>query len=379
MMAGLYIHIPFCAGKCPYCDFVSIPWRSGSEEAYICALMREMTCLARLPEVSGLVFDTLYIGGGTPTVIPVRSLLAIIEAALASFSWNLAQPEITVEANPETLAQEMARELRASGVNRLSVGVQDLSEKGLKVLGRHHTVSDAVAACRVARDAGFPVLGVDLIYGWPGHEKQEWKRTLETLAAFVPDHISCYELTIEENTAFGRAAAEGMLRLPGQERLLVLTDLMERFLSALGYEQYEISNFALPGRRCRHNLNYWENGPYLGLGCSAVSFLPPCRSRNTGDVARYIRNVLATGSSVEDIETLDPEARFRESMILGLRLTEGILMTDFYRRWGFHPLSYYGETMETFFASGLLAQHGDRLLLTDRGRRIANRVLRELV
>lgn len=378
-MAGLYIHVPFCRRKCLYCDFVSGPWDEEVMKRYFPALLKEMECSSRTKEVSSLCFDTIYIGGGTPSVAPAIYLERLIQKALDAFSWDTGEVEITVEANPESMSHEWLEAIGRCGVNRLSIGFQAMSEDGLLRLGRPHTVSQAVEAYEAARRHGFRLVSVDLIYGWPGQTVSEWESTLEMVTSLGPDHISCYELSVEENTPFYEMVKNEELFLPEEDLILELTDLTEGYLASEGYRQYEISNFALPGKECRHNLNYWDNGPYLGLGASAVSFVPPVRYKNMDHVPDYIRHVQKHGSAVDETEELDPEGRFRESVIFGLRLKKGLVLCELKKKWGIDPLDYYGETLSRLVDSGLLKVDGGRLFLSDRGRRIANYVLSELV
>ncbi len=376
-MAGLYIHIPFCKTKCPYCDFVSGPFPVEIQKRYVGALLREIETTSQEAEAS--CFDTLYIGGGTPTVLPVEWLVSILEKTFDLFSWSDIHPEVTIEANPGSVTERGLRELRAAGVNRISLGVQSLSPGGLKVLGRSHSVSDSLSAYRYAREVGFPLVSLDLIYGLPGQDVEGWHKDLEGAISLGPDHISCYELTVEGDTPLKRAVLRGEVVLPDEETVLEMTDLTEDLLARNGYRQYEISNFAIPGRECRHNINYWENGAYLGLGCSAVSFLPPYRERNIRDIFGYIESVRDTGRAIEEQEVLDTEARFRESVTLALRLIRGISLPEFSEKWRYDPIIYYGDTLKVLLARGLLALEDQHLFLTREGRRLANVVLSELV
>ncbi len=378
-MAGLYIHVPFCRRKCFYCDFVSGPWDEEVMKRYFSALLKEMECSGQTKGMPSLCFDTIYIGGGTPSVAPAIYLERLIQKAFDVFTWDTGEVEITVEANPESMSHEWLEAIARCGVNRLSIGFQAMSEDGLLRLGRPHTVSQAVEAYEAARRQGFPLVSVDLIYGWPGQTVSEWESTLEMVISLGPDHISCYELSVEENTPFYEMVKNEELFLPDEDLILELTDLTEGYLASEGYRQYEISNFALPGKECRHNLNYWANGPYLGLGASAVSFVPPVRYKNMDHVPDYIRHVQKHGSAVDETEELDPEGRFRESVILGLRLKKGLVLCELKKKWGIDPLDYYGETLSRLVDSGLLKVDGGRLFLSDRGRRIANYVLSELV
>lgn len=378
-MAGLYIHVPFCSKKCPYCDFVSGPFPVEVQVEYLKAVRKEIAFMARRPDVSSMSFDTLYVGGGTPSVVPVRKLVSVLEAANDSFSWSNTPLEITVEANPESVTKEGLEELMRAGVNRLSLGIQDLSDNGLKALGRSHSVSDAFRAYGHAREAGFSAISLDLIYGFPGQSVKHWQQTLEQAVSLLPDHISCYELTVEKDTPLERAVSQGVVKLPEEDTVIALTDLTEDFLSDNGYEQYEISNFALYGKECRHNITYWENGAYLGIGCSSVSFLPPRRDRNTTDLQRYIDLMTKGRRAVDMSEVLDPETRFRESVVLALRLVKGISLHEFSARWGYDPVKYYGEKLSMPVERELIALDDNRLMLTKKGRRLADTVLSELV
>ena len=378
-MAGLYIHIPFCNKKCPYCDFVSGPFPGEVKSRYINALLMELDSYAKRDDIRELTFDTLYIGGGTPSTVPAECIAQVIDAAFLSLPWSRYGIETTVEANPGSVTAEWLKIMRAAGVNRLSLGVQSLSDNGLLALGRRHTVRDAMNAFQTARDAGFKAIGVDLIYGWPGDSPDQWQETLEKAVSFGPEHISCYELTIEDGTSFKAWIEQGRVTLPDEEIILALTGMAEGFLSEAGYKQYEISNFAYPGFECRHNLSYWRNRAYLGLGCSAVSYLPPVRHKNETDIFFYMDAVFSGRAPIGSNEVLDEDARFRESVVMGLRLVDGILLKGFKREWGHDVLSYYKDELVWLVANGLISHDAERLFLTVRGRRLANLVLSRLV
>ncbi|MGQ9812593.1 MAG: radical SAM family heme chaperone HemW [Dissulfurimicrobium sp.] len=378
-MAGLYIHIPFCNNKCPYCDFVSGSFPIEVKRRYMNALLRELDIYAKRDDICNLTFDTMYIGGGTPSTFPAEDLVQVIDAAFLGLSWSCYDVEITVEANPESVTAEWLKIMKAAGVNRLSLGVQSLSDNGLLALGRRHTVRDAINAFQMARDAGFKVIGVDLIYGWPGDSDDQWLETLEKAVSLCPEHISCYELTIEDGTSFKTWIEQRRVTLPDEETILVLTDMAEEFLSKAGYKQYEISNFARPGLECRHNLLYWRNGVYLGLGCSAVSYIPPVRHKNETDVFFYMDTVFSGRVPIESSEALDEDARFRESVVMGLRLVDGIQLKTFQREWGYDVLAYYKDELVWLVANGLIFHDAERLFLTRHGRRLANLVLSRLV
>ncbi|NDY42673.1 radical SAM family heme chaperone HemW [Dissulfurirhabdus thermomarina] len=376
-MAGLYVHVPFCATKCPYCDFVSAPASGRVKARYLEALRAEARRMAEAPEVRRLTFSTLYVGGGTPTTLPADALADLVRELLAAFTWGDA-PEVTVEANPESTTREGLARLKAAGVNRVSIGLQGMSDRALRVLGRPHDASQGRAAVAAAAGAGLRV-GVDLIFGWPGQDPAEWMAALEAVVELGPEHVSAYELSVEAGTPLAAAVQAGRLRLPGQALRSRLTDLAEDILEAHGYRQYEISNFARPGGACRHNLNYWDEGPYLGLGAAAASFLPPARVRNVPDTLAYIDRVLRGEDPREEREELDPEARFREAVVLALRTRDGIDPERFRRRWGLDPAAYYGRRLVRLVEAGLLEADAAGIRLTRRGRRLANQVWMELV
>ena len=376
--AGLYIHVPFCRSKCPYCSFVSVVPTGSLQESYVRALKREMRLWARSRRVSGLVFDTLYIGGGTPTCLPAEEVSRIVREALDLFRWEPGPVEVTVEANPETLDRAYLRALRHARVTRVSIGLQALCKEGLDVLGRRHGVEQGVRAVEWALDAGL-VVSVDLIYGWPGQELGGWTRTLETVASLGPQHVSCYELTPEPGTPLFRKVHSGAVSLPGEELVLSMWERVEDVAGLRGYVHYEISNYALDGFECRHNLKYWKGAPYLGIGCSASSYIHPARWTNVRDVARYVTCVEHGLEWVADREVLDRWARFRESVVLGLRLLSGVKRDEWVKNWGADPVKYYGDILYSLRDKGLLHVDEDVVKLTRAGSRLANLVMSELV
>jgi oxygen-independent coproporphyrinogen-3 oxidase len=378
-MAGLYIHLPFCSKKCPYCAFVSAPFSKDEEELYVNAVIKEMELIHKEGETSSWKFKTLYAGGGTPTCLETKNLITILENAFTLFFSYPQSCEVTIEGNPESATPEKLKTLKDTGVNRLSLGFQSLSEEGLKALGRSHTVNQAVNAYEDARRTGFENINIDLIYGWPGQDVNSWKRDLELLTPLSPEHISCYELTIEPGTPFSSAYEKGILKLPEEEEILSMMEITEEFLSTKGYRQYEISNFAREGYACIHNLNYWNNSPYSGIGCSSVSYIPPKRRKNTDDLATYAKKLNSFQLPVHEEESLDLEARFRETVIIKLRTTDGLNLTEIRQKFAIDIWDYYDDLLKRNMELNLMETVGDRLFLTKKGRRIANFVLKDLV
>ncbi len=373
---GIYVHIPFCRRKCPYCDFVSGSYSQAFHLPYIQAVCREATL--RSARVSSLCFQTLYVGGGTPSLLACHELRPLFETIRSVFHWH-ETVEATIEVNPDSASLEWMSACRDMGINRISIGVQSLSHAGLQVLGRVHDLAQAVRAYEIARTVGFDVVSLDLIYGWPGQRLQDLKRELDMLVCLAPDHVSCYQLTLESETPMERMYREGLLPVIEEDAILQLTDYIEDFLCNHGYNLYEISNLARPGFECRHNLNYWGNGEYLGLGCAAVSFLQGERISNTSDLNRYVQSTALNSLPVAGVDRLDREGRFREAVMLGLRRTAGIDFAEIEMNFYLNPLEYYGDILYELLDIGLLEMADGRLFLSRKGRRLANQVFMRLI
>ena len=341
---GLYVHIPFCLRKCSYCDFYSVTER-GRASKYRAALLEE------LAEYS-CRFDTVFVGGGTPTAMGE-------ELALLCRSLPKAE-EFTVEANPGTLTPELLRDLRAAGVNRLSLGVQSFVDSELAALGRIHSAAQAEEAFFMAREAGFDNINIDLMLAVPGQTAESLGRSLARIRALSPEHVSAYSLIIEEGTPF----YENTPDLPDEDEERDLYHQAREAFEAMGLGQYEISNFARSGCECRHNLKYWSGGEYVGIGAAAASFCGGERYKNAPDLDLY----LAGGGRKIEREAVDEDELLREKFWLGLRKTGGV--------------EYFGEfpdEVERLAAQGLLEIRGNRLRLTRRGLDLANIVFAEFV
>ncbi len=386
---GLYLHIPFCVHKCAYCDFVSYAGRESSIQEYITALQQEIEWYYQHNILEKFQFFTLYIGGGTPS-LATHELLSFLEAYYSRLGL---QPdnEITIEVNPGTIRFPQFRQLRQTGINRVSIGVQSFRNRELRQLGRIHSAETAVSCFRAARNAGFQNISLDLMFGLPDSHPLHWEENLQQAISLRPEHISLYDLTIEEGTLFWQQQQRGTLVLPDEETQLNLYQTGCQLLIQAGYEQYEISNFALPGYRSRHNQIYWRNEDYIGLGAGAHSYLRGCRYWNTPILDDYMsRSEQMTFSqkgalehvyplTVEGHECLDKKNTIGETTMMNLRILDGMDLHRFHQRFGQAFETVYQETFGKLHALGLLEITEDRLRLTPRGILLSNEVFREFV
>jgi oxygen-independent coproporphyrinogen-3 oxidase len=394
MRAGIYIHIPFCVRKCHYCDFYSLPVSEENGpreephdpadtarrqtpsriEAFTAALCREIEMTAEAHSVQ-VPFEapTLFFGGGTPSLVPVAQLARMLECVRRHF--RLApDAEITLEANPESITPEKARAYRELGINRVSLGVQSFDDRLLARLGRVHSARRAVDAFETLRAAGFDNLSLDLMFALPGQTLADWQATLAQAIALRPEHISAYSLIIEDGTPFAEWQRTGVLGTPGEDVDVEMLETGVATLSAAGYEHYEISNFALPGRRCAHNEIYWRNEPYFGFGPSAVGYLEGARAANVRSLEGYLAALAAGKLPVESSEMPSRDLEMGETMMVGLRLLEGVEHARFRERFGADPRDVYAGPIEKMEAAGLLCVDETRLALTHQGFLFANDV-----
>lgn len=375
-MSSLYIHIPFCQSKCGYCSFSSWPGLETIHDRYIQAVLKELSEAAKTYD--GGQLSTIFFGGGTPTVLPASQLQKILNCCGQLFGMEKGA-EITLEANPGTIDREKLGELKAAGFSRISIGVQSFRDEDLQVLGRCHTASEAVAAFRDARAAGFDNISLDLMYGLPKQSVESWRQNLAKVMALGPEHISMYQLTVEEDTPFFVLEGKGMLELPADEAIIAMDDLNLHICRAEGYDWYEVSNFARPGYRCRHNLNYWHNEQYLAAGAGAVSYLAGQRERRVADPAEYVAMVESDRKPIVESEKLSRDESFRETVTMGLRLTEGIEIKRLRTRYGVDTVAYYGDTLQKLLADGLMECSHTHLRVSEKGRLFSNVILAELV
>lgn len=382
MGLGIYIHIPFCLAKCAYCDFVSFAGRRDLFVPYVHAVRQEIWSSptpAPSADEEPRSAETLYIGGGTPSILPPELLAPLIQAVERHFPLS-EDAEITVEVNPGTVEAARLRALRALGVGRLSIGVQSFLDQELRLLGRVHTSEEAAASIALARDAGFENINIDLIFGLPRQTPAEWDVSLDRALAFRPAHISLYALSVEEGTPLAGRIAAGELPPPDDDIAAEMYERAEDRIAEAGYRHYEISNWALPGYESRHNLGTWRNQPYLGFGAAAHSHLGRRRWWNTPDPEEYIRRVEAGASPVQGSEELDDAAAMGETMILGLRLLEeGVTIEPFRRRFGLTPWEAFPRELRELERQELVEGLPDRIRLTRRGRLLGNQVFMRFV
>ena len=377
--AGLYLHIPFCRRKCGYCDFYSTT-DLNLREPFIEAILGEI----RLTSAADLTFDTLYLGGGTPSVLTPEAIARLVQNAQRHLKFD-SDPEITIEVNPGTVDAAALAAYRQSGINRINIGVQSFDPQALKLLGRIHSVDAARAAIQDARSAGFENIGLDLIYALPGQTEAVWLKDLKQALFFAPEHLACYMLTYEQGTPIDVARQTGEITPLGDDIAGRLFDTTGTFLEDRGYEHYEVSNFARRGDndaqclRSKHNQKYWTFIPYIGLGPAAHSFIPPQRFWNGRDVEQYIVDVSAGRSPREGHETLTDEQQLTEFLYLRLRCADGIELTQFRHRFDRDLQKLFATELSRLKEEGLLEIDTQRCFLTRSGMRYADSVAARLI
>lgn len=373
--AGVYIHIPFCVRKCNYCDFLS--WRAGESEReeYTRDLVREIGLSDRwFPEIDQV--DSVFIGGGTPSILSAGQLQRICEALDRRFSIQEGC-EFTIECNPGTADRHTFAACLNMGINRISFGLQSSVKKELQLLGRIHSYEEAERSFQEAREAGFQNINIDLMSGIPGQTIESYGRTLDRILHLEPEHISAYSLIIEEGTPFYERYGEEPPVDEETDRQMYRTTGVR--LSEYGYERYEISNYAKDGFACRHNLKYWSGGEYIGFGVGASSRVGNIRYHNEEDPAAYTKRIWQERRTADLEEALDREAQMSEFFFLGLRKTRGVNLTEFERLYGVSAFDIYGRQIRKLVEYGLLKQQGHQLYLTDYGLDVSNLVFCEFV
>ncbi len=373
MVNYLYIHIPFCIKKCIYCDFYSIPFKSHIAGDYIKALCRE---IGLRKDVVGDI-TTIYIGGGTPTILSEKEIRGLFKAMRDNYV-IAPDAEITIEANPGNISEDKARKLLDSGINRISIGIQSLIDKELIILGRSHNAEDAIKAVKDVRSAGFKNISIDLIYGIPlpkfqisNFKFQNWEYSLQKTLELEPEHISMYELTPEKDTPLYEDIESERLVMPDEGVISEMYYAGIDILKEHGYVHYEISNFAKPCYECRHNLNYWNMGEYLGIGAGAHSFFNRKRAANIRDIKHYIKSINDNRIPVEEEHYITNDEALKEFIFLGMRKTDGIdmkLLPD-------KKTKLMKKAVENLVSHGLLEIKGNYLRLTRKGLLLSNEVI----
>ena len=367
----LYIHIPFCIKKCDYCDFLSGPVSRAGQEAYVYALLREIKEAASREKRP---VSTLFIGGGTPSVLPV-DLMELLLSELSEQFRFLPAAECTIEANPGTLTEEKLVLYRKYGLNRISIGLQSPVDQELKMLGRIHDYREFLESYELARHVGFDNINVDLMFAIPGQSYEGWVRNLRTVAALAPEHISAYSLIIEEGTPF----FSRKLDLPDEDTEYRMYEDVAGILGEYGYHQYEISNYARSGFECRHNKGYWTRMDYLGLGLGAASLIGKKRFTNTNIMEEYLNHSRDLTGIRKDVEILEKKDEMGEFMFLGLRMTEGVSEEEFQEYFHVSVEKIYGRVIEKYIRQGLLEKRNGRIFLTRRGIHVSNAVMADFL
>ena len=368
-MSGFYIHVPFCARRCPYCDFaIQVGAAAKLKTDYVAALHREIVSVSQSKEARVLApLQTIFFGGGTPTELSPQTLGSLLQSARDHIE-IAPNAEISIEANPENLMEKYLVELRAAGFNRLSMGAQSFDDDALQRIGRRHASTRIIEAMRDARRAGWDNVSLDLMFALPGQSRESWRETLCRALELSPEHVSCYALTIEEGTPFWKRAARGELPILPDEAQAELMDDAFRLTKSAGIERYEVSNYARPNRECRHNMNYWRGGDYLAAGCGAHGHFRGKRFWNVRGATEYAARVLAGKSPRDGAENLDAMARLNERTMLGIRLREGFSPDELARDFDLDVSALLQKPLETLRAQNLLREWKD-----ERGRVLALR------
>lgn len=386
---GIYIHIPFCIKKCGYCDFLSAPAGKKAQHKYVDALIKEMEYYRG--KLKDYKIRTIYIGGGTPSVLEADEVQRILEAlkrigknremyetGQISEFWE----EATIEINPGTVTEEKFRAYLKGNINRLSIGLQSVNNEELKLLGRIHTFEEFIENYQLARKLGFQNINVDLMSALPGQTLENWKQSLYKIMELEPEHISAYSLIIEENTPFEKLYGEEGEKqdmIPSEDIEREMYTITKEILKEKGYRRYEISNYAKKGKESKHNSSYWQCIDYIGMGLGAASCFQNERYHNTNDLQFYTKCFTYGKDMMEDREKQTKKSQIEEFMFLGLRMMEGISKQAFYEKFSVTLNDIYGEIIHRFIKQGLLLEKGDKISLTDRGIDVSNWIFSEFL
>lgn len=376
-LSGIYLHIPFCATRCHYCNFATGGYESDIARRYVAALIEEIG-RARFEDTSMRSVDTIYLGGGTPTTLSIDQLAAILDACRKTFDVTT-DAEITCEANPGSIDLDYLKDLRTAGINRLSFGVQSFDDGELQMIGRTHSSEEAREAVRLARQAGFQNVSIDLIAGLPEQTMATWRRNLDEAFALEPDHISVYMLELYKDAPLLHRVERGELRAIDEELTVEMYFALKDEAEKRGFDHYEISNWALPGAESRHNLKYWTGAPYMAYGVSAAGYDGISRWSNTRNIHEYLDKIECGQSAVMENMSLDDDDKQSESIFLKLRLKGGVDLNEHRLRFGVDVRSRYGEEIDRLLDAGLIEFDGDRMRISRKGLVLANEVFAAFV
>lgn len=377
MKLGLYLHFPFCISKCPYCDFNSYQLKEDNQiSSYISALYQEITTYSKKLKKSNI--KTVYLGGGTPTILSGVQIYNILEFCKSKFTIDK-DAEITIEANPGTLDGEKIKLIIESGINRLSLGAQSFNNLFLKKLGRIHNTQDIIDSYYLAREKGFNNINIDIMFALPEQTTEDLQVTLKKAVSLKPDHLSLYNLTVKPGTEYYKKYKKGKLKLPNEDEEFDMYNWAIKFLEESGFEHYEISNFARPYKRSMHNLIYWQNKPYLGIGAGAYSFIKGYRYMNYENPERYTKEMMSGKLPVDNGEKLSLRKRMIETIILGLRTKDGVGYKKFKTRFGVNLNDIFFKQVNKLVNLALLEKGDCKIKLTKKGIFLANTVFREFV
>ncbi len=377
MKLGLYLHFPFCLSKCPYCDFNSYQLKEDNQiTSYISALYQEISAYSQKLKKNNIT--TIYLGGGTPTILSGIQIYSILKFCRDKFNIDK-NAEITIEANPGTLDSEKLKLIIESGIDRLSLGAQSFNNVFLKILGRIHNTKSIIDSYFLAREIGFSNINIDIMFALPGQTSEDLQATLKKAISLKPDHLSLYNLTVKPGTEYYKKYKKGKLKLPNEDEEFEMYNWAMHFLKENNFEHYEIANFARPNKKSMHNLLYWQNKPYLGIGAGAFSFIRGYRYMNYENPVSYIKEIMKGKLPIDNGEKISLRKRMIETIILGLRTKDGVGYKQFKTRFGVSLSDIFSETIDKLVNLGLLQKGNYRIKLTKKGIFLANTVFREFV
>ncbi len=378
MIKSIYVHIPFCQSKCNYCDFnsFSLPVFKRRVDEYLSALKLEIELLSKAVSLTDV--ETLYFGGGTPTILETEKIVDLINIFKKIIDFTKIK-EVTIEANPGTLNINKLYEIKNAGFNRLSIGVQSFNDRLLKSMGRVHNSNDAIDTVIAAKEAGFKNINIDLIYGLPNQTLHDWQEAIEKTLELYPDHISAYGLSLESSTPWGRLKEVGRLSLPDEDLVYEMYLQVMTKLKKNGFIHYEISNYCKPGKESLHNMTYWENNSYLGVGCGAASYYGNKRYYNTNELECYIEKLQTGQRPLKEVINLSREEIISETIFMNLRMLKGINLKEFFNKFHVNLTDLYENEINKLATAGLIKIEKDSLKLTSKGVPLANLVFCEFV